>query len=357
MSITAGIVLLLPDPPVESMTLSQAADALHGHASALQRHDGPPSKGVPAPLLQHALARTLHQPASSVEVVWLDSSPSHPFVPSSDRKPGSEGLGNVPFVFKGNGLGIPTSEGVTLRMGQAQALQLTDTRFDGILLSLPQPPFAASMRDARGRWETVYPRQSFLGGWRLKVLIAMAVSLLLLAPLAWLFARRFTRPFRALADAIRQNRDVPMAEGPSELRDAAGAIVQLRSRLARDADERMRMLTAIAHDLRTPLTALKLRIESVAEPQRMRMAADADRMQAMIQEVLTFTRAAAAPRATVSVHSTVAEIIAALPPIDKKVTLSGGADISVTVVEAAFCRALENLAAIMHGFVGSFSVF
>jgi signal transduction histidine kinase len=340
---TASIVLATPDPPVARMTVAQAAAALRGRPTALRRSAAPPPDGVSAPLLQQTLARALGRPPALVRVVWLGSSPSR--WSSSMAAPGrsATGVSSSPFVFRNGGVGIPTPEGFSIQMGQAQAMKATDPTLDRVILSMQQPPFAASVVDGSGRWSTVYPHLAILTGWRLKVLTAMAVSLLLLAPLAWLFARRFTRPFRALAAAIEADRDLPEPDGPRELRDAATAIAQLRARLADETDERMRMLRAVAHDLRTPLTSLKLRIEAVPEPQRTRMSTDTNRMAAMIAEVLRFARDAAATRVEVSVRSSVEEVLAGMPRHNGEVTLSPGPEFTVAVVEPTFHRALENL--------------
>lgn len=330
---TASIVLSMPDPPALRMTVADAAAALRGAPGGLEHCDGPVQPGVRAPLLEQALARTLDRPLAAVRVVWLDTSP--------ERSPSS-----FVVVKPRAGLASPSHIVVRLRKagpnGSATAIMAQDVLVR-VLLTLPQPAFAASVRDDRGRWMSVAPLRRFWGGWHLKVLTALATSLLLLAPLAWLFARRLTRPFRALAAAIDSGGEPPRVHGPRELRDAAGAIVQLRARAAREAEERLRMLVAVAHDLRTPLTSLKLRIESVAEPQRTRMVADADRMQAMIHDVLAFARVADAPRRAVAVRAIVLETIADMPGASDRIRLRDGADGSVMVVEQAFRRALENL--------------
>ncbi|MCI1142889.1 hypothetical protein MOP88_12285 [Sphingomonas sp. WKB10] len=65
-----------------------------------------------------------------------------------------------------------------------------------------------------------------------------------------------TRPFRILARAIdRDDTVAALSGGPRELREAAAAIASMRNRLGIEAAERARMLTAIAHDLRTPSPA------------------------------------------------------------------------------------------------------
>ncbi|MFD1787021.1 sensor histidine kinase [Sphingomonas floccifaciens] len=341
--ITAGIVLLMPDPPAVRMSVAEAVAALRGDSDALDRRVGAPPEGATAALLQPILAQALRRPLSEVRVSWLDrpkTKPSDGVVVFTSAR-GKLDSATAKMLWPN---GKPPAGPIVIRRGEALPVRVVPrTMPDGlvgqVLLKLPQPAFAASVRLPDGRWLTVAPRSPRFGGWRLKVLIALVASLAVLAPLVWLFARRLTRPFRTLATAIDAGRDPPQSEGPSELQDAARAILHLRARLAAETDERMRMLTAVAHDLRTPLTSLKLRIETVPEPQRARMIADADRMGAMIADVLDFARAADAQRGPVLVRRIVAEVVADHPGM----TLDDGPDPTIVAVEPAFRRAIENL--------------
>ena len=341
-AITASIVLLMPDPPAVRMTIADAVAALRGTNASLARTFGSPPDRSPAVLLQPVLAQAIGRPIADVRVVWLDRA----------ARP-TRGDGVVVFTARSKGEaagkmlwpgGTPPSGPVVIRRQGVLPMRIvprgmTDSLIGKVLLTLPQPAFAASVRLADGRWLTVAPQSRTFGGWRLKVLVALVASVAVLAPLVWLFARRLTRPFRALASAIDAGRDPPQAQGPRELQDAARAILHLRARLSAETDERMRMLTAVAHDLRTPLTSLKLRIEAVPEPQRARMAADADRMGAMIADVLDYARTANASRHPVQVRTMVAGILADVPTVH----LMEGPEVTVIAVEPAFRRAVENL--------------
>ena len=103
------------------------------------------------------------------------------------------------------------------------------------------------------------------------------------------------------------------------------------------------MLTAIAHDLRPPLTGLRLRIEGVPEPQRTRMVHDVERMQAMIGEVLNFARDAAAPAALIDVLAALELIVDEMDAGRGIIRLEPGEDAQIRVPEPAFRRAIENL--------------
>lgn len=340
-AITAAVVALMPDPPAIRMTVGEAAAALRGGASTLERSVGEAPRGQAALLLQSALAEELGRPPSAVRVVWHDP-------PRGGGGTGGDGVVVLTTSSRGalRDLLPPgaTPGRITIRRSEARPIRILPAPgssgvIRGLLAALPQPAFIAAVQLRDGRWLRVAPPSPILGGWRLKVLAALAASLAVLAPLAWLFARRLTRPFRALATAIDEGRDPPQAEGPRELQDSARAILQLRTRLAAQSEERSRMLSAVAHDLRTPLTSLRLRIEGVAEPARTRMIADADRMQAMIADVLDFAHAADAPRAPVALRPLVAEVTSDHPAID----LADGPEVTVPGAEAALRRAVENL--------------
>jgi two-component system, OmpR family, sensor kinase len=118
--------------------------------------------------------------------------------------------------------------------------------------------------------------------------------------------RQLTAPVRTLADAAeRLGRDVINApnlpeQGPTEIVTAAIAFNTMASRIRRFVQDRTFLLTAIGHDLRTPITRLKLRAEYMEDDeQRMKMLADLDEMEAMVAATLAFGRDIAASEAVV----------------------------------------------------------
>lgn len=109
--------------------------------------------------------------------------------------------------------------------------------------------------------------------------------------------RRVTAPlsaFAAAAERLGQERVAsPLAErGPAEIARAARAFNQMQQRLKRFVDEQTRMLAAISHDLRTPITRLRLRVESAVDDpaEQRKILHDLQRMEAMISSILTFLR-------------------------------------------------------------------
>jgi signal transduction histidine kinase len=122
-----------------------------------------------------------------------------------------------------------------------------------------------------------------------------SVVLLILA--ASMLATYFlARPIRQFAKELRQRGGNPRAEpvqetGPKELRGAIQAFNALQAQLRQFVDDRTLMLAAISHDLRTPLTKIRLRGEFIEdEEQRMRLFRDVDDLQAMADSALSFFR-------------------------------------------------------------------
>ena len=331
---TATIVLVSPAPPAPRMSAAEAIAALRHPTPALSRQLATePQPGARAPALEALIVSHLRRPPSTVRVTWLDAAGSreeHERAQPAARGGAREGVSMI-FRERGNGL--------FERLDAARDA----ASYRAMLLGVPHAPFALSVRGGEGRWWRVAPVRPWLTVWQRNVLASLIVTLLLLAPLAWLFARRLTDPFRALAGALETGAVAMPQGGPRELREAAAAIAAMRDRLAAEAGERARMLTAIAHDLRTPLTGLRLRIETAPEPQRARMIADVERMQAMIGEVLSFARAAAQPPELLDVRPVLADIVAGMPARDGVLRLRDGEPAWISAPAPAFRRAVENL--------------
>ncbi|WP_073973531.1 sensor histidine kinase [Erythrobacter donghaensis] len=335
---TAVIVLAAPPPPATRIVASEAIMALRSETPGFERRiTAAPPSGARIPMIEGLIAAELGKSADDLRVTRLDAAPE---VAVSVR--------TMPKDEAARLFGKDLPDTIVLRERDTAKLKVVEPAaatgaLRQVLIDLPLPAYAASLRQPDGRWLVVRPAEPFLGGWQRSILIALAVSLLLLAPLAWFFARRLTRPFRALAGALGSDASLIAQEGPRELREAAAAIAAMQNRLAEEATERARMLTAIAHDLRTPLTGLRLRIEGVPEPQRTRMVHDVERMQAMIGEVLNFARDAAAPAALIDVRAALELIVDAMDAGRGMIVLEPGEDAQIRVPEPAFRRAIENL--------------
>jgi signal transduction histidine kinase len=125
--------------------------------------------------------------------------------------------------------------------------------------------------------------------WMVGVVVVVAV-------LSWWASRRLTAPlarFAAAAERLGVEPDAPALkeDGPRELRAATQAFNTMQERLQRFVADRTQMVAAMSHDLRTPLTRLRLRAELVDdEDMQRRMLADLSDMQAMIDATLAFAR-------------------------------------------------------------------
>jgi signal transduction histidine kinase len=160
---------------------------------------------------------------------------------------------------------------------------------DRLMIAVQQPD---------GRWistSSSWPRSNNRIFWALLVQ-TLIIYILILLPVLWI-ARRISRPLRALALAARDFAPrngalAPIAiEGPSDVRDLVSAFNGLTRRVTSMLDEKDRMLGAIGHDLRTPLAALRVRIESVEDDHdRARMADTIEEMSRTLDDILSLAR-------------------------------------------------------------------
>ncbi len=142
----------------------------------------------------------------------------------------------------------------------------------------------------RAEWPRPRPWQSQ------RFLVAFLSMTVLASVLIFWAVRRLTAPVRLLAAAAEQlGRDVnapALSEsGPTEVAAAAAAFNTMAGRIRRFVSDRTFLLSAIGHDLRTPITRLKLRAEWMDdEEQRRKMLADLDELEAMVSATLAFGR-------------------------------------------------------------------
>ncbi|BBA35815.1 signal transduction histidine kinase [Methylocaldum marinum] len=142
------------------------------------------------------------------------------------------------------------------------------------------------------RRELPPPRQPRIEGFIARLSIVAG----LLAIVAWFAVRLVLQPLRHLLEAAESfglDPDHPAMDesGPIEVRQAARTFNRMRERLRSHIEERTRILAAITHDLKTPLTRLRLRLEQCRdEPLRSRLAEDVAAMQALVDEGLDLAR-------------------------------------------------------------------
>ena len=163
------------------------------------------------------------------------------------------------------------------------------------------PVLIGALKLADGSWLNFAAAAApFRPFWTTRPFLIIIVSTTLVLLVALWAVRRATRPLGAFAQAAeRLGLDITaerVAEaGPLEVRRAAAALNRMQERLRRFVDDRTQMLAAISHDLRTPITRLRLRAALIEDAELERKTlADLDEMQAMLEEVLAFARQDAA---------------------------------------------------------------
>jgi hypothetical protein len=213
-----------------------------------------------------------------------------------------------------------------------------------------------SLRSIEGGWlnmrvELPPPRpwhsETFLAAFVLMTLAAIGLTL-------WA-VRRLTRPVRDLAAAAdRLGRDVnapPLPEnGPTEVATAARAFNTMAERIRRFVGDRTQMLAAIGHDLKTPITRLKLRAELMDDDeQRRKVLSDLEEMEGMIAATLAFARddAAAEPSVPLDLaalcRTVLDEAADTKPEMAEAIAYEGPEHLTVKARPMALKRALANL--------------
>ena len=195
--------------------------------------------------------------------------------------------------------------------------------------------FTASVAMPDGRWLNVaVGPPPGAPPWGRTFLVAFVLSALGVAVVTVLMGRRISKPMQRLATAAaRLGRgeevdDLPEA-GPLEMRSTVRAFNLMRERLDRFVRDRTAMLAAISHDLRTPITSLRLHAELLEDERtRAKMVAALDEMQRMTEETLAFICEDMRREETrkVDLHALVDSVAADLAELGHEVTVPEFAD-------------------------------
>jgi two-component system OmpR family sensor kinase len=178
----------------------------------------------------------------------------------------------------------------------------------------------------------------------------LLLEIVALLPLTWLFARTLAAPIRRFAEAARHvgqeggSATLPR-EGPTEMHAAVDSFNAMQSRLNRLVAERTRMVGAIAHDLRTPLTRLAFRLDDLPAPLGDRVRHDIDEMKSMISAALDFIRdrSVAGQRERLDFRSLVERVVDDHCDLGHDVSLVAGNAITLEGVPLALRRMVSNL--------------
>lgn len=146
-----------------------------------------------------------------------------------------------------------------------------------------------------GAMTTSVPRSRLTVSNPHQLLVLMLAASIVLSAIAVLFLRNQIRPIRRLAEASEafgKGRPVPFRpSGAQEVRRAGGEFLAMRARIERQIEQRTQMLSGVSHDLRTPLTRMKLTLELMDGSEEVRdLKADVDQMERMVAEFLAFAR-------------------------------------------------------------------
>lgn len=216
----------------------------------------------------------------------------------------------------------------------------------------PWPPTVAlSVRLADGAWlnsETLLPRPQL---WAWPVVMSTLLTVIAISLVTALSVRRITKPLRELAqasDRLGRGESVPdlPESGPEEIVRANRAFNAMQARVSRFVADRTRMVAAISHDLRTPLTSLRLRAEFIDDDEtRERMVDTIDEMTRMAEATLAFARddAAAEESRNTDLVALVEAVSADFSDLGQDVTVEGPDHLYLSVRPVSLRRALRNL--------------
>ena len=296
------------------------------------------------PSRRAAVLGELHIP--SAFAVHLGDGPPDTFLPELPR--GEQGVLRIGVNF--GGLGDPG-----LRWSE---LRLYGGFRDGHIL------YAFHMPD--GGWVDIGTDPEPIRPWHSPNFLASFLLMTLTAAGLTLWAvRRLTAPVRVLAEAAEAlGRDVnaaPLPEnGPTETAVAAVAFNTMAARIRRFVSDRTEMLTAVGHDLRTPITRLKLRAEFIDDDElRTKILGDLDELETMVSATLAFGRDSRVNEPVSSVdlvellRTILDETSDAHPDSADRLTYQGPLHQTVRVRPVALKRALGNLVSNAETYGGS----
>lgn len=146
------------------------------------------------------------------------------------------------------------------------------------------------------------PRMPPVASWLPVVFI---LQLLLVVICAWLAVRQVVRPFTRFTravDTLEPTSPQPLTlteQGPLEVRQAARAFNAMQTRIQTSLKERAQILAAIAHDLQTPITRMRLRVEMADQPElRDKLTLDLDNMTRLVREGIDYARSSGVSQET-----------------------------------------------------------
>ncbi|MFA3915707.1 ATP-binding protein [Ruegeria hyattellae] len=182
-----------------------------------------------------------------------------------------------------------------------------------------------------------------------QLIVTMVFCGILMTAIASLYMRNQLRPITRLARAAkafgRGHNVTYHPGGATEVREAGNAFIDMRARIERQIEQRTLMLSGVSHDLRTPLTRLKLGLSMLDEQDAEPLLEDVNEMQRLVDSFLDFSRGAAEGEAeTLDPQALVARIVEDAQRAGKSVTLlPPEGEGRATLRPDSIRRALQNL--------------
>ena len=180
-------------------------------------------------------------------------------------------------------------------------MRVLNERLDGITaidLASDDRDVRVQMMTVHGALEIMFDRRRVSASNPHQLLVLMVFTGLLMTIIAFVFLRNQLRPIKRLAraaEAFGKGRMVPYRPtGAVEVRSAGSAFLDMRNRIERQIEQRTMMLSGVSHDLRTPLTRLKLGLSLMDDAEAAPLRRDVEDMERMLNEFLAFARGDAA---------------------------------------------------------------
>lgn len=252
-------------------------------------------------------------------------------------------------------------QGILPEKGRDRAIDATKAALTRALKERLQAPFRidttthrrhviVEVQMAGGVMEIIFPKKRLYSYTAGLFLAWMMGSSMLLMAIAMVFMRNQVRSVKRLAQAannLGKGREVPdfKAEGATEVRQAAAAFVRMQERISRQIEQRTGMLAGVSHDLRTPLTRMKLQLammEHVDGAQE--LAADVSEMEQMIGGYLAFVRGEGSEKPEPGdLAALVVDVIAGFERAGKTIVRHGVDHLDLIFRPQVLARAIGNL--------------
>jgi len=233
--------------------------------------------------------------------------------------------------------------------GLRRALGRSQPNFQPLITATPNGDYKVSLPVGESAWLVMpfarppEPPWGVLADWILMIVIGAAA-------VAFLAAQRIVRPLGVIENAVASVEpdgllpEIP-EQGASEIRETAAALNRLSARLKTAIESRMRLVAAAGHDLRTPMTRMRLRTEFLPEEERHEWLADIDELDLIADSAIRLVKeeAAGADRQAIPLAQLVWETVEELRQAEFKVKFHGAQAMTVRAGALALKRALRNL--------------